>query len=356
MRLALCIASGLLSLALAGCQAPARPAPASAEPAAGTPVSSGPAAGAAAPVAPAKHLDVGYVAPSETFAIPWVAKETGIFAKYGLDVDLHHVAGTPRLTQSLIAGDFDYAAVGAPALIRARAGDADTVILASSGNYFTFKIMAHPQSGIHSIAELRGRSVGVSQIGSTSHTFLKILLAQANVPLDEVNVVQTGGNPEAAAAMLTGALDASAVSGIMVPTAERAGAILLADGLALKIPTVNGALGTTRRHIERDRGEVQRFMRAYVEAIHFYRTERDATIAIMQQYMGGLAWDETAYLYEQGLDGYEPLPYPSEEAVQTVLDRDLDAPAPHLKPADFYDVSFLQEMEQDGFVKELYGS
>ena len=344
MRVALCVATSLLGLVLASCQSPARPALSNGEPAVGTP----------APAAPPRHLDVGYVAPSETFSIPWIAKETGIFARYGLDVDLHLVPGTPRLTQSLIAGDFDYAAVGASALIRARAGDADTVILASSGNYFTFKIMANAQSGIHSIADLRGRTVGVSQIGSTSHTFLKILLARANVPLDQVSVVQAGGNPEAAAAMLTGAIDASAVSGIMVPAAERAGAIMLADGVALRIPAVNGGLGTTRRHIERDRGEVQRFMRAYVEGIHFYKAERDATIRIMQQYMSGLSWDETAYLYELGLEGYQPLPYPSEEAVQTEIDRDLDEPAPNLKPADYYDPSFLRELEQEGFVKALY--
>src|SRR5438067_1031290 len=110
MRLALSIATGLLSLALASCQPPARPSPASAGPAAGSP-------GLAAPApAPPKHLDVAYVAPSETFSIPWIAKETGLFTRYGLDVDLHLVPGTPRLTQSLIAGDFDYAAVGAPAL------------------------------------------------------------------------------------------------------------------------------------------------------------------------------------------------------------------------------------------------
>ena len=43
--------------------------------------------------------------------------------------------------------------------------------------------MANPQSGIRSLAELRGRTVGVSQIGSTSHTFLKILLSRENVPI-----------------------------------------------------------------------------------------------------------------------------------------------------------------------------
>ncbi|HLH25259.1 MAG TPA: ABC transporter substrate-binding protein [Chloroflexota bacterium] len=352
MRGALSIAAVVLSLALAACQQAAQSAPAPS-------AAAGDAAAPAAPAAPAppprKHVDLGYVAPSETFAIPWIAKEAGLFDKYGLDVDLHLVPGTPRLTQSLIAGDFDYANVGAPAVIRARALNGDTLILASAGNYFTFRIMANQQSGIHSLAELRGHSVGVSQIGSTSHTFLKILLDRAGVPLDQVNVIQTGGNPEAAAAMVSGGIDASAVSGIMIPTAEQAGAVTLADGRQLKIPSVNGALAATRGHIERDRDEVRRFMRAYVEGIHYYKTQRDETIAIMQQYMNGLPWDQTAYLYEEGLDGYEPLPYPSDEAIQTEMERDVDPPVTNMKPSDFVDVSFLQEMEQDGFIKQLYG-
>jgi NitT/TauT family transport system substrate-binding protein len=351
MRRAPGIIAGLLILALAGCQPTARPSPTTSAP---TGATAAPAAAAAPAPPPRKHLNLGYVAPSETFAIPWVAKESGIFDKYGLDVDLHLVPGTPRLTQSLIAGDFDYAAVGAPAVIRARALNGDTLILASSGNYFTFKIMANRQSGIHSLAELRGRTVGVSQIGSTSHTFLKILLDRASIPIDQVNVVQTGGNPEAAAAMISGGIDASAVSGIMVPNAEQAGAVTLADGRALKIPSVNGALAATRGHIERDRDEVRRFMRAYVEAIHFYKTRRDDTITIMQQYMNGLPWDETAYLYNEGLDGYEAVPYPSEEAIQIEMERDVDPPVTNMKPSDFYDASFLHEMEQDGFIKALY--
>ena len=95
-------------------------------------------------------------------------------------------------------------------------------------------------------------------------------------------------------------------------------------------------------------------MRAYVEAIHFFKTRRDDSIKIMQQYMNGLPWDETAYLYEEGLSGYRDVPYPSDEAVIVGMERDLDPPVTDMKPSDFYDISFLQEMEQEGFIKALY--
>jgi ABC-type nitrate/sulfonate/bicarbonate transport system substrate-binding protein len=167
-------------------------------------------------------------------------------------------------------------------------------------------------------------------------------------------VLQLGSNPQAATAMVTGNIDAAAVSGIMVPTAERAGALTLADGRAMNLPAVSGALAATRSRIDRDRAETLRFMKAYVEAIHYFKTQRDATIPIMQQYMSGLAWDETAYLWEEAAGDFQPLPYPSDEAVQAAIERDLELPPGEFKPSDFYDVSFLREIEASGLVKDLY--
>jgi NitT/TauT family transport system substrate-binding protein len=286
--------------------------------------------------------------------IPWIAKETGIYEKYGFDVTLQLVGGTPRLVQSLIAGDYDYAIVGGSAVMQARMQDGDTVILVSSGSYFPFKIMASPQAGIHSIAELRGKTVGVSQIGSTSHTFLRVLLGQAGVPLDQVTILQAGSNPQAATAMLTGNIDAAAVTGVLVPTAQRAGAVMLADGKVLRIPEPNSVLASTRRRIDRDRGATLRFLQAYVEGVHFFKTRRDETIRIMQQYMGGETDADIATLYDSVRDLYQPLPLPSEEGIQAVLDRETDLDVRGFKPSDFLDTSFLRALDDSGFVSGLY--
>ena len=264
------------------------------------------------------------------------------------------VSGTPRLAQSLIAGDFDFAHVGAAGVMRARVENADTLLLGSSGDWVTFRIMAHPQSGVRTLADLRGRTVGVSQIGSESHTFLKILLGREGIPLDDVKILQAGGNPQAAQAMLTGNIDAATVSGVMSAASERAGAILLADGSVLKIPSPRSSFASTRRRIDRDRDLTLRVMRAYVEGIHFYKTQRDETLLLMQEFMSGLPLEDVAYLYEEGADGYKRLPIPSDEAIQAVIDRELEGAAGQWKPSDFYDISFLQEIERSGFLDQLY--
>ena len=88
-------------------------------------------------------------------------------------------------------------------------------------------------------------------------------------------------------------------------------------------------------------------MRAYVEAIHFYKTRRDDSIKMMQQYMNGLPWDETAYLYEEGLSATRRAG-PERPGARDWDGAGLDPPVTDMKPSDFYDISFLQEMGAGG--------
>jgi ABC-type nitrate/sulfonate/bicarbonate transport system substrate-binding protein len=342
------VVSGMMLLAL-GCQ----PAGRGADP---------PAARGAAPAAPAaaatsrplQKVTVAFVAPSETMAIPWIAQETGIFARHGFDADIPLVTGSPRLAQSLIAGDFDYALVGATALIRARIQGADPVILAATTNYSTQKLLVHPAAGIPRLADVRGRTIGVSQYGSEADTFLRIVLAKTGIAAEDVQILQTGGHPQTLAAMLSGNLEAGVLGSAIALAAEQAGMIRLADPRQLDVLSPTGTLAATRRTIERDRESVVRFLRAYVEGVHFFKTQRDETIRILQKNLVDLPESEVALVWEAARDEYQPLPAPSEEAIQAVLERETDPAAKSFQPADFIDLSLLREVDESGFIRALY--
>ena len=72
------------------------------------------------PVRAADKLRVAYVAPSVSLSLPWLAKESGILAKHDLAAEILLITGSPRLVQSLIAGDVDVVFAGVTALTRAR--------------------------------------------------------------------------------------------------------------------------------------------------------------------------------------------------------------------------------------------
>jgi NitT/TauT family transport system substrate-binding protein len=344
-------------------QSPASPAgsaaapaaPNASQPAAASPNSAAASQAPAAPVA-LQPIKIAIVSPNEAMAIPWVAKDSGIFAKHGFDAEVLLVAGSPRVTQSLIAGDFDYAIAGASSFIRARIQGADPQIVATSLNTAgDFHLLTLPQSGIRSIEDLRGKTVGVTQLGSDADVFLRTAISRAGLRPDEVTIIQHGGSPQGAAALLTGQLPAAVVGGSAILTATRNGAISVANGKTLRIPGLTGTIATTRRHIERNPAEVQRLVRAYVEATHYFKTHREETIDILHESWAGMPREEVAYLYDEVVDEMQRFPMPSDESVMAMVERETDPQtAAQFKPTDFYDPTFLREVERSGLLQQLY--
>ena len=303
----------------------------------------------------AEKIRVAFVSPSPTQSPPWIAKETGIFAKHGLDAEVILLTGSPRLVQSLIAGDVDYAIVGATATMRARMRGADVVILATATNVTNQKLLVSRKSGIRRLEDLKGRVVGVSQYGSEADAFARIVVGKAALrPDKDVAIIQLGGHPQVATALLAGKIEAGVIGGLALLTAQKSGAIVLTSGVELKAVAPSGTLAVTGRYVQRNRDSVMRFMRAFVEATHYFKTNRDGTVPILQKYLGGLSSEQARFLYDDFVELFEEVPVPNEKGLQAILDRESDPKAKSFKPADFVDLSFLKEIDRGGLVEKLY--
>jgi ABC-type nitrate/sulfonate/bicarbonate transport system substrate-binding protein len=308
-----------------------------------------------APGLAADKLRVAYVSPSITQSLPWIAKEAGILAKYDLTAEVVLITGSPRLVQSLIAGDVDVVFAGVTALIRARARGADVAILGAPANVSSQKLMVGKSSKIRRIEDLKGAVIGVSQYGSEADTFARNALAVAGLrPEKDVTILQLGGHPQVAAAMAAGKLEVGVLGGLATLTAERSGARLLTSAADLKILSPSGTFATTRALIQRRRAVVDRLMRSFVEVIHLLKTNRSGAIALLQRYLGGLSVEEATYLYQEQVDLLEPLPAPNDRAIQAVLERETDPRVKVSAPAEYVDASFFRDIEKTGLLEKLY--
>ncbi len=306
-------------------------------------------------ISAAEKIRVAYVSPTPVFAPTWIAKETGMFAKHGLDADVILLTGSPRLVQSLIAGDVDYAGVGVTAVMRARMQGADAVVLATTTNVSVMKLLVSRKSGIHRLEDLKGRTVGVSQYGSEADAFARIVVAKAGLKADkDVPILQLGGHPQVAAALVAGGIEAGVLGGLGLLTAKKSGAVVLADGVKLNAVAMAGTLAVTRRYAQRNRDSVIRFMRAFVEAVHYLKSNREGTIPIFQRYMGGINVEQARFVYDEYVELFDELPVPREKGFQAALDNESDPKAKGFKPADFVDLSFLKEVDRSGSVEKLY--
>ncbi len=302
-----------------------------------------------------EKIRVAFVSPSPSQSPPWIARETGIFAKYGLDADVILLTGSPRLVQSLIAGDVDFAIVGATAVMRARMRGAHVVLLATATNVSNMKLLVTRKSGIRRIEDLKGRAIGVSQYGSDADAFARFAVGRASLrPDKDVAILQLGGHPEVAAALIAGKIEAGVIGGLALLTAQKAGAFVLASGADLKVVAPSGSLAANLATIQRKRDTVMRFMRAFVEASHYFKTNREGTIPVLQKYMGGISGDQAGFLYDEFVNLFEELPVPAERGIQAILDRESDPKAKSFKPSDFVDLSFLKEIDRSGLVEKIY--
>src|SRR5229473_6311087 len=191
MRFALWTVALLAAIACAG--PPAAPAPNAA--------GDERAASQAAP-RPLERVRIAYGAPSAAFAAPWLAKDAGLFEKYGLDAEITYIASGPTLLQAMIAGEIDFGELAAPASMNAYLEGGEVVWIAEAVNRPVLLLIARPE--IARVEELRGRTVGVTRIGTTTHTFTKIALRSVGMdPEAGVQILQTGGTPETVAALET---------------------------------------------------------------------------------------------------------------------------------------------------------
>ena len=120
-----------------------------------------------------RKVMVAYVAPGITQAVPSIAKEAGLFTKHGIDAEVILLTGSPRLIQTLIAGDIDYALGGVSSVLRARIRGADPVIVAGTTNFTSQRVLVRPDSSLQRLQDLKVKAEAVTQYGSQGDTFFR---------------------------------------------------------------------------------------------------------------------------------------------------------------------------------------
>jgi len=126
-----------------------------------------------------------------------LAKAKGYFAEEGLDVEILDIkGGGSQAASALIGGSVDFSANAIDHAIKARTRGKDLVAVHSHVRLPVMGlVVANKYKGeIKSIADLKGRPVGVTSPGSQTHMVLGFLLAKSGVKADEVKIIGAGGN------------------------------------------------------------------------------------------------------------------------------------------------------------------
>lgn len=304
------------------------------------------------------RLNVGYSAASADQLPAWVAKETGIFAKNGLDVQLIFFTGGTTAILALVSGDVPITQVSGPGLVNSVFAGSDAVFVAAGITSLNYVLMGKP--GVKTAEQLRGGTVAISRFGSATDTIARFALKKIGLnPGKDVTIVQVGSGPERLSAALTGRVTASVINPPSSFVAEKKGLAVIADVAKMGLVFQHTGAATTRRYIKEHPDVVRRYVRAHVEAVHRMWTDKEATIKALAKYMGsGLDRETLERSYENVMTEamYPKKQYPSLEGLKIVLEdiAERDPRAKSAKPEQFVDMSFIRELDQSGFIDGLY--
>jgi NitT/TauT family transport system substrate-binding protein len=302
-----------------------------------------------------KKIRVGVPSVGMGNIITFVIKEGKLFEKYGLDAEVITVMGSGIGSKALISGNLDIIPIATPTVIAANLAGADMAILAHTMPAVVHALMVRPD--IKRPEELKGKKIGVSSLGSLTDFLVRSIARKKGLNPDrDITLITTGGSDtERVMALKAGAVEATAVSHPGYGLARKMGFSMLWDSAKeLDYPWME--ITTRRAAIKNDRELITNYMKAHLEGIALFKTNRDFGIKVIKKYLKTPDEELVSESYDIFSKMFLPTPYPNHPGMKISFEyvamtrNDVWS---H-KPEEFTDPSFVSELDKGGFIKSLY--
>jgi ABC-type nitrate/sulfonate/bicarbonate transport system substrate-binding protein len=305
----------------------------------------------------AEPLRIAYTSIAVVYGPLWITRDAGIFKKYNIDPELLYIAGGPPSLQALIAGDVAISFTAAGATVAANLSGSDVVLLGASIDSLPFELWA--VSSIKDPEQLKGTRMGVSRIGATTDFVARYLLKKWRLQPDkDVAIFQAGAGPQVFAAMKGGSVQSGVLStGPETLRAETEGYVRLADVSTSGLVYPFGPFAARQAFLKSQPDLVNRFMKAYVEGIHRFKTDKTFALATLEKHTKQKTSPAAERIYEVYATKYfKRAPEATPAAIQTILEEiSASRPLPaDIHPQRFADSHFIRELVSSGFVDNLY--
>ena len=286
----------------------------------------------------------------------YLAQDRGFYKKHGLNADLLFIPSTTTSVSSLVAGDIQVANASGGGVASAVVAGADLVLVSCYLNSLPYELVV--SESVKSAEDLKGKSVGISRLGSASDVAARALIRGLGLEPDkQVLIMQVGGPAERAASFRTGRIAAfPSPPGIIHLTKGMPYKILISTADFQKrfdFPYICAT--TTRSYLSRQRETVKRVIMAHIEATHFFKTRKEETKKIIAKYsrITNEAYLEDAYTASAKL--YDMVPLVTQAGAETQIKEAVSRkPGAQLRFEELVDESIVRELEKSGFIEKVY--
>jgi ABC-type nitrate/sulfonate/bicarbonate transport system substrate-binding protein len=301
----------------------------------------------------AEKIVLGYSGVGSGEEVHHFAKAAGLFRKHGLDVEIVYIPGGSTVVQAMVAGDVQFGRGSATEVVTSHLAGFPLKILSALINKFVYSFVT--PMNITRPQELKGKAVAVSRFGSGSDFITRMALKSWGLePTKDVTILQVGNSPERLAAVAAGKVQGSILSLSQTPRAKKLGLRVMADLSQIDAEYPQGVLYASAMLIEKRPDLITSFLRAYVEAIQQFKTNKPMAFDIIAK-NSGIKDRADIEEYHRILTTKFLLDYPlpTVAGMRTVLD-DLgakNAKIRELKPESLIDTRFLQQLKDSGVIK-----
>jgi NitT/TauT family transport system substrate-binding protein len=289
-------------------------------------------------------------------SLPWMAEEAGLFKKYNLEYPQVFISSSSIVTAALLGGDAEMTLTGGIGNVIAYVrGSTDIVFVAGVKNVMTQSLLAG--KNLKKPEDLRGKKIAVSRIGGNTHYFTIQALRRFGLePNRDFSFIQSGGDPEAVVALVSGQVDAATLTPPGDSKAIASGFHYVIYGPDLKIPYAATTFVTKRSVITKRPQVVGQFLRAMAEASKIMQTDREFVYRVLGKHLRITERSVLDSAYNAEIKALEPRLVIRNEALQATLDEiaATDARAKNVKPQDLIDARYLTEMEKSGFFDQIW--
>jgi NitT/TauT family transport system substrate-binding protein len=303
-----------------------------------------------------ERLKIAYSSADASNVVWFTALDGGMYRKHGLDVELIFIQSSTMSVSTLVSGDIQVANSSGGAVANAVVAGASLVMTACYINTLPYELIV--QESVKSAEDLRGKSVGISRVGSASDVAARALIRGLGLePVKDVPILQVGGPSERAAAFRTGK-----IVGFPSPP----GTIHLAKGMPHRVMISTADFKkrfdfpyicstTTKNYLASHRETMRKLTMALIEATHFLKTRKQDTMKLIAKYTRQnnpqfleSSWSANAKLHDR-------VPLVTREGTEVQIKEAVARkPGLALRVEDIVDDSIVRELEKSGFIDRVY--
>jgi len=288
----------------------------------------------------------------------WIARERGLFNKYGLDVQFILMPRSAVTVASLVAGEIDMAIVGPGNLLNAAAGGAEIVGVGNLVQRLDYRLVARPE--IKKPEDLRGKRVAISGPGAVSHIVALLAFQIMGIDANQSRITFLtipGTEMNRRIALESNTVEATTLNGSIGDLYAGRGYSVLYNFKGAGVIMPQTVLTTARRTAVAKPQMVDAYLKAFSESIAYIldpANKSTVTRSIATNLrLNNPADAEEAYLTVAS--SYERVPAPNLDAMKRLhsILISINPKLASVRPDSVVDTSFIQKLESSGFIQSL---